>query len=148
MKSSTDQEKRQNSLKQKKNRRAAFVTYEFKESETFKYHSYSKIKLGLRNGLINWKRRFKSVFQGLKLRTNKIDWSKMIKDLLEWLIEASIEGIVANFATHYLLKSIAIDMPFDAFTVLAHGFAIKQGISIYWRLRRDGPATKLYKKDE
>jgi hypothetical protein len=54
-----------------------------------------------------------------------------------------LEGITANVATHFLLG-----IPFNVGTIVAHGIAINQGISIYWRLRKDGPNNKIPTKDE
>jgi len=74
---------------------------------------------------------------------SSVDWQYMCSVSSVWLLEAMIEGITANFATHYLFN-----MPLNPFTALAHGIAIKQGLSIYWRLRKDGPGFKIPKKEQ
>jgi len=77
------------------------------------------------------------------LWTAEIDWSAVKRDSIEWVIEAAVEGFTANFATHFILG-----WELSPMTVIAHGFAIKQTLSIYWRLRKDGPTSKLPKKNE
>jgi len=91
----------------------------------------------------SWKRGINTIIQKPKLWASKVDWKKIKNDTASWIIEALIEGFTANIATHYLLG-----VKFNPMTILAHGIVIKQGIDIYWRLRKDGPTTKLPQKNK
>jgi len=73
---------------------------------------------------------------------SKVEWNTVKNDLFEWAVEVLIEGMSANFATHFLLG-----VDFTIFTIIAHGIVIKQGLSIYWRLKEHGTASKIPKKD-
>ena len=92
---------------------------------------------------LDLKRRINSVIRKPSLWLDKIELETVKKDIVEWIIEVLIEGFIANFATHYLLG-----FEFSVMTMIAYGFVIKQFISIYWRLRKDGSGIKLPKKDE
>lgn len=74
---------------------------------------------------------------------SKIDWPKLWGDVSLWFIVALIEGFTANIATHYLFG-----VKFSFMMVIAHGILINQGVDIYWRLRTNGPTTKLPQKDK
>jgi len=139
----TKEETKQSSLIHQRIRKAAFVSLESEEGETFKYqliHTLNKVYIRL---FASHKRRLNSIIQTPRLWISQIDWKVAKSDVFEWFLEAIIEGFTANFATHYLLG-----WDFNIMTTLAHGFAIKQGLSIYWRLRKDGSNSKIPKKNE
>ena len=89
------------------------------------------------------KRRVNTLMQRPKLWAAHVDWPTAKEESIVWIIEAFIEGFLANFATHFL-----IGLPLTPMTLLAHGIAIKQGISVYRRLRGDGSSTKIPTKDK
>lgn len=124
-------------------RRAEFVPLESSDGKSFKYNVRHRLNKRLSESLIGLKRRVNTFVQKPRLWASQVDWGAVRKESVEWLIEAAVEGLPANFATHYLLG-----WGFSPMTVLAHGIAIKQGISIYWRLRRDGSAREIPKKDK
>lgn len=138
MKKSEEKEKQSLSIHQKI-RKASFVQIKSRNVDSFKYKLIHKLS----SKLPPCKRFINSILQKPRLWTSKLDWIRIRNDGIEWIIDAIIEGLTANFATHFLLG-----VQFNPMTVLAHGIIIKQGLSIYWRLRRDGTNNKLPKKDE
>lgn len=123
-------------------RRASFVPLEEGNPERLKYKLNLLRSKYISDKLIELKRIKNTVVQKVKIWFQKWNWKKMSLDTSVWLIEAGIEGTTANFATHYLFG-----LPLNPATILAHGIAIKQGIEIYWRLKRDGENRKLPTKD-
>ncbi len=93
--------------------------------------TFSKWKLSLKRGV-------NTIIQKPRLWASKVNWPEARKDTIFWILNALIEGITANVATHYLFG-----VKLNFMTVLAHGILIQQGIDIYWRLRKDGPNTKI-----
>jgi hypothetical protein len=142
MMKSIKEEKKQSSLLNQKIRRAEFVPVEELQSTKFKYHlRFLKLEK-ISQWLIGLKRSFNSLWQGIKLRVKKVDWNLAAKDSSVWLIEAFIEGVTINFATHFLFG-----LKINICTILAYGIFVKQGIDIYWRLKNNGPNTKIPTKN-
>lgn len=142
MMEATRREPKLNSSIHQNIRSAEFVELEFQEEKKFKYN-YSVVRLSLKKRLDAIKHQFTKLYQRIDLWCRKVDWKIMFGDMSLWLLEALVEGFVANFVTHHLFG-----MKFTPATVLAHGFLIKQGISVFWRLRiqQHGPITELSKK--
>ena len=122
-------------------RKAEFVPMESQNIKIFKYRNLQRISKVLSPKLANLKRCINTTVQKVTRWNEKIDWSRITKGTVVWLAEAAIEGVTANFATHFLFH-----IEFNPMTVMAHGFAIKQGLDIYWRLKKDGSTSKLPKK--
>lgn len=122
-------------------RKAEFVPT-VEENKCFKSEDNHSLNRRYATWIANQKRRIKTITQKPKLWAAYLDWQKTKEDLVTWLIEAAVEGVSANFATHFLLG-----FPFDPMTVMAHGLAIKHAIHIYWRLRYNA-TPKLFKKDK
>ena len=124
-------------------RNASFVPLESQDTQKFKYN----IDLGLiryiNDRFIALKTGCNRLIQKQMLWVVKIDFKAIKKDLSIWLIEAFIEGFVVNFVVWAL-----IGWRFNLFTVLAWGFAIKQLLSIYWRLRKNGSNATIPTKDD
>ena len=57
------------------------------------------------------------------------------------IINAFIEGLIVNFAVWGLLG-----WRFNFITIMAWGFAVKQFLDLYWRLKINGTNTKLPEK--
>lgn len=143
MMSPINEEIKQSSSIHQKVRGAGFVSLESKENKRFKYFSLHNIVSILSKWWISLKRSVNTIIQKPRLWASEVDWKKTREDTFFWFIEALIEGFTANIATHYLFG-----VKFSFMMVLAHGILIKQGIDIYWRLRKNGSTTKLPQKDK
>lgn len=128
----------QNSLIHQKIRKAAFVTEEPKKSDRLIYKIFLLRSKYVSDKLIGLKRFFNSQVQFIQKEVKNVKWKALFSSVSVWITEAFIEGLTANFATHYLL-GLDFNMPI----ILAHGIVIKQGIDIYWRLRRNGEHKRL-----
>ena len=111
-------------------------------NDRFKYNPIYNISNNARAKVNRVKDIAIKLWQGFKLTSSKVDWKVMRNDFGEWSFVVSIEGLTANFATHYLLG-----LPMSPGTIIAHGIAINQSISIYWRLKQNGEHSKIPKKD-
>lgn len=139
---SSENRTRQSSFLNQKIRKAEFVQIK-EEAGDFKYGNEHSLNRKWTAWIANQKRRINTVMQKPRLWMSFTDWQKIRKDLTTWLVEAAIEGFSANFATHFLLG-----FPFDPWTMMAHGLAIKHVIDIYGRLKNNGSASKLPKRDK
>lgn len=140
--SQQDNQEKRDLLKKNKNR-AEFVTENSKKPQRDKYRLTRKIKQKVAELLSPYKRPINSLAQRPGLWSSKIDWQTLKHNLFGWLVESALEGFSANVVTHFLLG-----WEMNIFTMMAHGFAIKHGLSIYWRMRKHGTDPKLPKKDE
>ena len=122
---------------------AGFVKLEEPVNEKFKYNIIDRFKYVISNLLKLIKDLLVKNYQGACLTASKFDWKKIRSDVFEWLSEAFIEGLTANFATHFLFK-----VPLNPATVMAHGIIIKQGINLFWRLRNNGSNPTIPKKNK
>ncbi len=118
--------------------KAGFVPLDSQKCKEFKYVVLGNISNYLKKQKPVWRTRYNKLIQTPQLWLSEIEWNKVKKDGGLWLLEAAIEGFTANFATHYLAG-----VPFTIPTILAHGFAIKQGLNIYWRLKQNGANTTV-----
>ena len=139
----TKKETKQNSLIHQKVRNASFVPLESHDIEKFKYNGLFKISKYINSKFLVLKTACNKIIQRLQLWTHKIDFKAMRDDVSIWLIEALIEGFVINFVVWALLG-----WKFNLLTVFAWGFAIKQLLNIYWRLKKDGAHSTIPKKDK
>lgn len=134
---------KQSSLLHQKIRKAAFVPLKPEKNERLKYRLSLLGSENAKRKLRQFKALFVKITQVTDLLLKKIDWVKIRNDATAWMVEAIIEGAGANFVTHYLLG-----WPFTVPTMLAHGFAIKQGLSIIRRIRQNGTNNSIPKKDQ
>jgi len=141
MKNSRETKKRQHLSK--RINKAGFVSIDSVSIESFKYNLLCNIRHRCSTTSISIKRYLNSRIQRVQYWVALVFWDKVGADLLTWCIEAMLEGLSLNFATHYLLG-----MPFNMMTAFAHGIVVKQGLSIYWRLRVNGSTTKIPTKNE
>ncbi len=143
MMKSIKKEIRQNSSIHNKIRGASFVLVESEQTKRLKYLlNFFRIEK-FKQKMTSLKRSFMSVIQFTGLWINKVDWKGAREFVSIWMIEAFIEGLTANFATHYLLG-----FQFNVKTILAHGIIIRQGLSIFWRLKQNGPSETILNKHE
>lgn len=126
-------ETNQNSLIHQRIRNASFVPLESQDTEKFKYNILLRRSKYINDTLIVLKTFCNKIIQRPQLWLNKVDFKAIKSDTATWLIEASIEGFVVNFVVWAL-----IGWRFNIATMFAWGFAIKQLLSIYRRLKKDG----------
>jgi len=138
MKAMIRRKNKQNSLNQTNKGKAAFISITDNNTERFKYNfrlrlsKYSNDKI---IALMNTCKKIKGVVQ---LKLDKFDFKAAGNSTTMWLINAFIEGFIVNFAVWGLLG-----WRFNFVTILAWGFAVKQTLDLYWRLKINGKLTKL-----
>jgi hypothetical protein len=136
-------EEKQSSLIHQKIRNAAFVPIESYDTEKFKYNLVFIVGKYFNKKKIALERTLNTIIQKPRLYLLEIDFKAIKSDLFVWLTEALIEGFVINFILWAL-----IEVKFTFLTMTAYGFAIKQLLSIYWRLRKDGANSTIPKKNK
>jgi hypothetical protein len=140
----TKEEIKQNSLIHQRIRNSSSVPLESHDIEKFKYNFLFRISKYINKKSLALKTNCNKIIQRLQLWTQDVDFKAIRNDVSIWLIEALIEGFVINFIVWALLG-----WRFNLLTMFAWGFAIKQLLNIYWRLRKkDGAHTTIPKKDK
>lgn len=134
---------KQSSLVNQKIRKAAFVDIESSETNKFKYNLKLDFIKYFKDKLIVFKTNCNKLIQGPQLWFNKIDLKAVRSDTGIWLAEVFIEGIVVNFAI-----SVLTGLSFNLMTIFAWGIAIKELVSIYWRLKNNGTPATIPQKHE
>ena len=130
-------ETKQNSLIHQRIRNASFVPLESHSTEKFKYNLGFKVSKYINKKFIALKTICNKIIQKPQLWLQRIDFKAIISDGSIWLLEAFIEGFIINFVVWSLMG-----LKFSLITMLAWGFVVKQLLSIYQRLKKDGtPAT-------
>ena len=114
-----------------KKNKARFVEVEEPKRNKFKYWFNYK-STNIKEWLLRLNKPFRYVNSEIRLLINQINIEQAWFDALIWISEAMVEGLTANFATHFLF-GVRFDIP----TILAHGIIIKQGIEIYHTLRKN-----------
>lgn len=122
-------------------RNARFVPVEVVKTENFKYGCMQKLNRVLHRHSKAFIHFTKKLSQGAKLKLSFVDLQAVKRDSFVWGVDVFIEGITANFSATFLFGA-----DFTIFTVFAYGIVIKQGISIYWRLK-NGDNRKLPEKN-
>lgn len=123
-------------------RKASFVPIDSKDTKKFKYNSFLLISKYFKNHSLKFKEKINKSWQTPKRWVQEVDWKKINVDFLTWFLEVLIEGFIANFVTHFLFN-----VDFGVMMVIAHGFLIKQSISVYWQFRGNGSTATIPKKD-
>ena len=136
-------ETKQSSLIHQRIRNASFIPLESHDAEKFKYNLRFRLSKYFNDRLITFKNTCKKIISKPILWTQEIDFRAIRNDTASWLVEALIEGFVINFIVWALL-----DWSFSLVTMIAWGFAIKQLLSIYWRLKKDGSNSTIPQKDK
>ena len=112
-----------------------------RNTDRFKYN-FTLITGKYINGkLIALKQTTNKIRGMVQLKLNKFDFRAARGATSTWVINAFIEGIIINFAVWGLLG-----WRFNFITIMAWGFAVKQFLDLYWRLKINGTNTKLPEK--
>lgn len=136
-------ETRQSSSVHQKIRNAAFVPIDSNNTKKFKYNLSLRVLKYINKKLIVLKTLKNKIIQKPLLWLREVDFKAIRNDVSLWIIEALIEGFIINFIVWAL-----VGWNFNLVTMLAWGFAIKQLLSIYWRLRKDGANSTIPKKNK
>ena len=134
---------KQSSLIHQKIRNASFVPLESQDTDKFKYNINLRISKYINDKLVALKTICNKIIQKPQLWVTEVDFKAMRNDTSMWLLEASIEGFIINFFVWALLG-----WKFSLITVLAWGFAIKELLSIYGRLKKDGSNATIPTKNK
>ncbi len=124
-------------------RTASFVPLESHYTEKFKYNIRFRVSKYINKKFVALKTTCNKIIQRPQLWVQEVDFKAIRNDVSMWLVEALIEGFVINFIVWAL-----IGWKFNWITMLAWGFTIKQLLSIYWRLRKNGTDSTIPKKDK
>jgi hypothetical protein len=136
--------KRKNKLdlsKQTNNHKASFVSTESKNTKRFKYNFILRLSRYNNEKFIALENTCKKIKEMIQLRLNKFDFGAAGTATMIWLMNAFIEGLIVNFTVWGLLG-----WDFNFITIMAWGFAVKQSLDLYWRLKINGTTTKLPEK--
>jgi hypothetical protein len=137
------EEIKQSSSIHQKIRNASFVPLESQDTEKFKYNPGLKISKYFNDKLIALKRSCNKIIQKPRLWLQEVDFIAIRNDVSAWFVEALIEGFIINFIVWALMG-----WKFSILTMIGWGFATKQLLSIYWRLRKDGANSTIPKKNK
>jgi hypothetical protein len=124
-------------------RKASFVVDESVKTEKFKY-LFSHCKGGYNIFVSKILYLYNFIVDKLKKYYLYINWNILFKDVAVWFVEVFVEGLTANFATHFLFG-----VDFNIFIIFAHGIFIHQSLSIIDRLKvlNHGPDSKIPPKE-
>ena len=136
-------ETKQSSLIHQRDKNASFVPLESHDTEKFKYYVIHRVNKYFNDKFIVLRTTCNKIIQKPQLWLQEVDFKAIKKDILLWSIETLIEGFIINFIVWAL-----IGWNFNLITMLAWGFAVKQSLSIYWRLKQNGPSTTIPTKDK
>lgn len=140
---STKKETKQSSLIHRRIRAAAFVPVESSFTGRFKNDIRLKSVKYINSKFLSLKTFCNKIIQKPQLWTRDVDFRAIGSDTTVWIVESLIEGFLINFVVWSLMG-----WRFNFITVPAWGFAIKQLLSIYWRLRKDGENSTIPKKNK
>lgn len=129
---------KQNSLNQTNKHQAAFVPVIEDNTKTFKYKFLLRLNKYNNEKFIALKNTCKKIIGIIQLKLDKFDFKTASGATMMWLMNAFIEGLIVNFAVWGLL-----DWKFNFITIMAWGFAVKQSLDLYSRLKSNGTTTKL-----
>ena len=143
MMKATKKETKQSSLIHQRIRTASFVPLESHNTKKFKYNLWFRFSKYTNEKFIALKTIRNKIINNPKLWVQEVDFKAIRNDVSIWLFEALIEGFIINFIVWGL-----IGWRFSVVTMFAWGFAMKQLLSIYERLKKDGSNSTIPKKDK
>ena len=118
-----------------------FVRVMDEDSERFKYNFFLRLSKYNNERIIALKNTCRKIRGSIRLILEKFDFKAAGGATMLWLLNAFVEGLVVNFSVWGLLG-----WEFNFITIMAWGFAIKQSLDLYWRLKINGTTTKLPEK--
>lgn len=133
--------RKQEQLNQISKSSARAVPYEIDNTKRFKYKFPLRLSKYKNEKLIALKNTCKKIKGIVQLRLDKFDFKAAGSATMIWLLNAFVEGLIVNFAVWGLLG-----WRFNFITIMAWGFAVKQFLDLYWRLKINGSTTKLPEK--
>jgi len=136
-------ETKQSSSIHQKIRNASFVSLEPRDTKKLKYNLRLRLSKYINDRSIVLKTVCNKIIQRPQLWFQEVDFKAIRNDVSVWLIEASIEGFLINFIMWALLG-----LKFNPITMLAWGFAMKQLLSVYRRLKKDGSNSTIPTKNK
>ena len=128
-------------LNQTNKRNAGAVPYESENTQRFKYKFPLRLSKYINEILIALKNTCIKIKGRVQLKLDKFDFKAAGIVTMIWLMNAFVEGLIVNFAVWGLLG-----WRFNFITIMAWGFAVKQSLDMYWRLKINGTTTKLPEK--
>ena len=128
-------------LNQTNKRNAGAVPYESENTQRFKYKFPLRLSKYINERLIALKNTCIKIKGRVQLKLDKFDFKAAGIVTMIWLMNAFVEGLIVNFAVWGLLG-----WRFNFITIMAWGFAVKQSLDLYWRLKINGTTTKLPEK--
>jgi len=128
-------------MNQKSKHKASFVSVK-KNTDRFKYNFTLTTCRYINGKLIALKQTINKINSIVQLKLNKFDFKAAFGAASGWIINAFIEGLIINFSVWGLLG-----WKFNFITIMAWGFATKQLLDLYWRLKINGTTTKLPEKN-
>lgn len=114
-------------------KKATFVNLELRDTESFKNYKHVVTKKYISNKFIKIKTLYNTVVQGSRLKLQKVDITRIKRDVAIWCSEAFIEGAIINFSLWALFE-----IKMSLWTIFGFGFLIKELLSLYWRLNTHG----------
>lgn len=135
---------RQNLSIHHKIRNASFVSLESQETQKFKYNLVFIVSEYIKSKFIAFKNNCNKLIQRLRLWLTGVDFKTMNSHTSLWLLEALIEGFILNYIVWSLMG-----WKFNFITLIGWGFATKQFLGIYWRLKKeDGSLATILTKNK
>ena len=128
-------------LNQTNKRNAGAVHWESGNTQRFKYKLPLRLSKYINERVIALKNTCKRIKGIVQLKLDKVDFKAAGIATMVWLMNAFVEGLIVNFAVWGLLG-----WRFNFITIMAWGFAVKQSLDLYWRLKINGTTTKLPEK--
>jgi len=110
-------------------------------TDKFKYNFLLRLSKYNNEKFIALKNTCRKIRGMVQLKLDKFDFKAAGGATMLWLMNAFIEGLIVNFVVWGLLG-----WRFNFITIMAWGFAVKQSLDLYWRLKINGTTTKLPEK--
>ena len=122
---------------------ASFVPIESIDTEKFKYDVWLGVNKYINDKLLALRTIRNKIIQKPQLWVQEVDFKAIRNDVSIWVVEVVIEGFIINFVVWALMG-----WTFNLATIFAWGFAVKQLLSVYWRLKKNGSPATIPTKDK
>jgi len=141
MKGMKERKNKLDQLNQTNKGNAKAMPLESDNTKRFKYKFPLRLSKYINEKLIATKNTCNRIKGIVRLKLDKFDFKAAGSATMIWLMNAFVEGLIVNFAVWGLLG-----WRFNFITIMAWGFAVKQSLDLYWRLKINGTITKLPEK--